>query len=270
MDGHSALASAVRRVLEPLVGLLLRNGIPHAAFAEWAKQAYVSVAEREGRVTTSRISVVSGLTRKDVARLRNQPSPPDGETAARYHRAARVVTGWARDPRFQGPDSQPRDLPFDGESPSFAEVVRAFSGDMPPRAVLDELLAASSVARTQDGRLRLATPAYLPRGGEVDKLQILGSDVAGLIATIAHNLDAPDGGRFLQRKVFYDNLDPGCLTPLRALATREGQRLLELLDRYMSEHDLDVSRGAGPDREGGRRAGVGIYYFEEPPQEPLP
>jgi len=267
MDDQQALASATRRILDPLVEILLRHGVPHAALAEWAKQVYVEVAERQGgaegrKVSTSHLSVVTGLTRKDVARIRNAPSDPaNAEDAARYHRAARVVTGWNRsEPYAEG--GRPLDLALDGDAPSFASLVKEFAGDVPTRAVLDELERVNAVESTDDGRLRLRVRAWIPKEGEAQKLEVLGIDTSGLIRTIAHNLDHDGEDALFQRQVYYDNLPQEALTDLRALTGRHGQELLETLDRYMAAHDRD----SNPDAEGtGHRAvGIGVFYFEEP------
>ena len=265
MDDAQALTAALDKLLEPLVQLLVRNGLPHGAFAEVAKRVYVRVAAEEERIagrkqTISRMSVLTGLTRKEISRILKQPPPPAGETAARCHRAARVITGWIRDERFRDPDGSPRPLPFDGQE-SFSDLVKAYSGDVPARAVLDELERVHAVRSDDERLIHLEVRGYVPRAGEADKLQILGSDVAGLIATIRHNLDAAKGETFFQRKVFYDNLGAAALPALRAMTAEQGQQLLELLDGWMAQHDKDDN----PDVEGpaGRRAGIGIYYFEE-------
>lgn len=270
MSEHEALAEAVDRLLAPLAELLLRNGVPHAAFSEIAKRAYVCAAERrmqaDGlRPTLSSIAIATGLTRKDVSRIKNLAPADAQETAARYQRAARVITGWIRDDRFGDGQGEPRPLSLDQGPNSFADLVRGFSGDIPPTAMLRELERIQAVERLPDERVRLTVRAYLPREGEAEKLQILGADVAGLISTIAHNLDAEKAKAWLQRKVFYDNLPEHALPAIRRMAQLEGQRLLELLDRVMAEHDLDVHPDASA--QGGRRAGVGIFYFEEPSSE---
>ena len=103
--------------------------------------------------------------------------------------------------------------------------------------------------------------AYIPGADEAEKLAILGSDAGDLIATIDHNLDAEVDATFYQRKVSYDNLPASYLPQLRSIVRRDAQALLESLDREMSTHDLDLTSGVADD--GGRRAMVGIYYFED-------
>jgi len=262
---HDTLGKAIRTLLRPLARILLRNGLPVATLVEYAKQAYVDVAASEFTVpgrkpSVSRVSVLTGLTRKDVSRLMKQRD----ETSApveRYHRAARVLTAWVREQDFRDPDGEPRALPVDGPQ-GFAELVRRHAGDVPHRAVLDELVRVGAVARGDDGKLRLLTHAYVPRTGEEDKLAILGSDVADLVASIDHNLTHPPEEAFFQRKVAYDNLVVSCLPALRADAAARSQALLEHLDSFMAEHDRD----ANPEVQGsGRhRAVLSIHYLEHP------
>lgn len=259
-----ALARAVRRLLRPLVRILLRHGVSFKEFAEWAKQVYVEVADRDfplpGRKQThARISVLTGLTRKDVQRIRELVPDADADALRQYHRAARVVGGWVRDHRFADARGAPAILPVEGDERSFAALVRAYSGDMPHRAVLDELVRVGAAVREGDA-VRLVADAYVPQRGDPQKLLILGTDVEALVETIDHNLEAePCEARF-QRKVAYNNLPVEALPRLRTLGAARAQALLEELDRWLADHDRDTN----PDVEGtGRkRAGVGIYYFE--------
>lgn len=261
-----ALSSAVLRILRPLVRVLLRNGVPYGTFAELAKWVYVDVADRDFRIkgrkqTNSRISVITGLSRKEVLRVQRMETPEDKAAVERYNRAARVIGGWVRDHRFAGPDGRPATLPFDGGERSFSALVREHSGDVPPRAILDELHRVGAVEVDEDGSVRLMAEAYVPNTGEIDKVGILGVDVAELIGTIDHNLRHDATGARFQRKVAYDNLPAEVLPKFRALSHERAQALLEELDRWLVQHDRD----ANPSTEGtGRhKAGIGIYYFEE-------
>jgi hypothetical protein len=251
--------------------MLLRHGIPYAAFADLAKHEYVSVADEEFAVsgrkqTNSRVATITGLSRKEVQRVKALEGIGDPiEIVERYHRAARVVSGWAQHARFVDETGEPLSLPLDGD-PSFTALVKAFSGDMPTRAVLDELLQSGMVERQPDGKIRLVQRAYIPKSGEVEKLDILGSDVAGLIATIDHNIQSAGSDPRFQRKIYYDNLPEEALPELRALVAEHGQELLVFMNRWMAQRDRDVNPQAGG--TGRKAAGIGIYYFEnDAPQE---
>lgn len=264
---HLALNAAVLKLLRPLCRLLLRHHVPFAAFEELAKHTYVQVALEDFGIpgkkpTLSRASILTGLTRKDVTRLAADTAPERAASDEGYNRAARVLTGWARDPEFHDADGQPKVLaPLEGPD-SFAALVKRYSGDMPARAVLDELLRVGAVAEHDDGRLQLLTAGYVPRGSEVEKLGILGSDVADLIATIDHNLQHADTDPRFQRKVMYTEFPASQLPAFRKLSAAQAQALLEKFDRWLSEH-VDSDK---PDEDTlpAMRVGMGIYYFEEP------
>ena len=261
-----ALTVAILRLLRPLVRLLLRHGVSHRTFSDLAKWVYVDVASAEfgletRKQSTSRVAVVTGLTRKEVARLRAQLQPEERLQSERYNRAARIIGAWLRDPVFLSATGVPLALPLHGDAASFTELVHRHSGDMPVRALLDELLRVGAVELDDEGRVRLLSHAYVPHSDTVQKLAILGTDVTLLLQTIDHNLtDAAPGPRF-QRKVAYDNLPDDALPAFRALAAEDGQALLEKLNLWLAEHDRDTNPAVGGN--GRNRAGIGIYYFEE-------
>jgi hypothetical protein len=261
----NAIAAAITNLLRPLVVFLLRNGVPYSTFADIAKRVYVDVATEKFDIpgqkqSKSRVSILTGLSRREVLRVKRLPAQDDLGALDRINLAARVIAGWVRDRRFSDESGQPTDLPFDGGNICFLQLVKAYSGDAPARAVLDELMRVGVVERTPDGKIRLLERSYIPRAGEIDKIAILGSDTSALVSTIDHNICQPDAP-FFQRKVNYDNLPSEALPELKKLAAEQSQALLEHLDRWLSERDRDVNpRVSGTGR---KRAGLGIYYFQE-------
>ncbi len=264
-----ALAAALERVLRPLFRVVLRNHMSFKAFLDIAKHTYVEVAANEFHIpgkkqSVSRIALLSGLTRKEVQRLVEAPVANDSDAGERYNRAARVVAGWVRDADFSDAGGNPKVLSLqDGPQnrASFSELVRRFSGDIPFRAVLDELLRVGVVEKLDDGYIRLKSRAYVPESGDADKLNILGTDVADLVATIDHNLRQDGADPLFQRKVMYDNVPVEALQEFRRLSGVQAQALLERLDKWLSQHDRDTHPGTSG--TGRVRTGIGIYYFEE-------
>jgi hypothetical protein len=270
---HNALIATLFRLLRPLIRLLLRYGIPYGVMADVVKQVYVDVAFEDfglsGRKqTASRVSILTGLSRKEVARLRQLDMGSDQEAMQQYNRAARVISAWVREPEFHDASGSPAALPVEGHTASFSALVRRYSGDMPVRAILDELLRVRAVELLDDGHIRLLARSYVPGAGEVEKLAILGTDVADLIATIDWNLRTPVDEAYFQRKVQYDNLPAEIMPELHVLARQRAQAFIEQLDHWMAAHDRDATptvQGTGR-----KRAMLGIYYFEEDLGEDTP
>jgi hypothetical protein len=125
--------------------------------------------------------------------------------------------------------------------------------------MLSVLQAAGSVEATSDGKLRLVRHAFIPGDDPLDKLHILGTDVGELIATIDHNLSADPDALFFQRKVSNTRLDPAHTAEFRSLSAKKAQALLELLDAWLSRHEIDADDSG----ETGQYVSLGIYYSED-------
>ncbi len=258
---------AARRILKPLVRILYRKGIAFGEFSQLARQMYVEVTEEMlaaagEKPTTSRIAIATGLTRKDVAQLRQ--APDDGLPTSSYNRGARVLTGWLHDIEFQDETTgKPASLPLHTNSGagSFAALVNRYSGDMPYRAMLQELERLGAVQLDAAGQVQLIGGGYIPQD-ELEKLSILGTDVAALISTIENNLIAQDRAALrFQRKVSYDNLPVEAIPVFKQMVDKDALDLLIKFNGWLATQDRDSNPQVSG--TGKMRAGVGIYYFEE-------
>jgi len=262
---NKVLCRAVLSLLKPLVRILLRNGVSFGQFTDLAKRAYVEVASDEFSIpgkpqTTSRISTITGLTRKDVQRLRNESLDSDVGASAKYSRAARVINAWISESAYLDQQGMPVFLPFEGPAPSFAALVKEASGDITARTILDELIHIGAVKQLDDGQLKLLVRAYIPMADDVEKIGILGTDVSDLISTIDHNLGRKQGQAYFQRKVCYDNLPQEVMDELRDTIAEKAQAALESMNEDMAKCDRDRDRKI---KGSGRvRAGLGIFYFQ--------
>ncbi|WP_298607101.1 DUF6502 family protein [uncultured Thiothrix sp.] len=265
---NTTLHQIVLHILRPLIRILHRKGLAFGEFSLLARKVYVEIAEEaltqaEEKPTSSRIAISTGLTRKEVAQLRQH----DAETlvdVARYNRSVRVIGGWINDPDFNTPTGQPATLVLQGPLPSFETLVGRYSGDMPCRAMLRELLQTGVVSQASDDSVTLLTDAYIPQGSETEKLSILATDVALLVNTINHNLLCEAEERRFQRKVSYDNLPAEALPQFKQMVNEDAMALLLKLNAWLAQQDRDHNPQVSG--SGRMRAGLGIYYFEEPVQ----
>ncbi len=266
---NDSLQKAVTRVLAPLVRLLLRHGVSHAEFANWSKQAYVSEAGNsfslnEKRPSVSRIAIITGINRKEVKRVMDLPAEVN-TGVSKHNRAVRVITGWLQDTDFHDQDGNPRQLSYGDANDSFNRLVKQHGGDVPPRAMLDELLRVGTVTET-NGTVRLEHAGYVPHHSEDALLDIFATSAYDLLTTLENNLSGePMSGshrRRLQMSVAYDNVTSLGHERFRKIGTDKAMALLRDLDRELSKYD----REANPTVEGeGRyRTGLGVYLIEEP------
>lgn len=262
---NQVLSAAVLKLLRPLVRVLLRHGMAYGSFAELARKAYVEegfahVEATGRRSTVSGVSALTGLTRKETKRLRELGVVDDESSSQRYNRAIRVVSGWISDPRFHTGAGAPAVLPLEGGSNSFGALVKEYSGDIPPAAMLSVLESSGTVV-ADDAGVTLHARAYLPAATPTEKLDIMGTDVAELIDTIGHNLGAPAGQRYFQRKVSNVLVHPEAAPAFREYANSKSQHLLEDYHSWLSQHEIDPELEPDVDP---RYVAVGIYYSEYP------
>ncbi len=266
----ATLARAVERMLAALFRLLLRHGMSFTAFEDIAKRVYIDVALREFTIpgkkpSISRASILSGLTRKEVQRLvaGADTGAPSAQSDEHEHenRAVRVLSAWTRDADFLDEQGQPRVLDQNDGDASFADLVRRHSGDMPVRAVLDELLRVGAVKRLPDGGLQPVQRAFLPRSA-ADKIDLLGAEVADLVRTIEHNIEHGDTDPHFQRRVMYHEMPQSLIAEFRKISATQAMALLVKLDRWLAAKSSQAD-AAPKTSEPLVRLGMGIHYFEE-------
>ena len=254
--------------MQPLARILIRNGISFSEFSDVLKNVFVEVAERDftvpGRKTSqSRIAILTGLTRKEVAKQKTiLDSGEAPNLSGNLNRVGRVLLGWHSDPEFTGPYGMPLELPFESSTPSsFVELVRKHSGDMAPRAMLDELLRVRAVERLNTGLLKVLVRAYIPESFlHPDALQRFGEVVRDFITTYEFNIGKRPGlGRFERIVIADDGLREELLPAFNALVRAKGQSLLFELDNWISAQDVSATaKTKGSKRV---RTGVGVYHF---------
>lgn len=259
------LLAAYVRLMRPLVRILLRHGVSFAEFAEVIKRVYVSIAAEEfqvprKRMSKARIAIVTGLTRKEVQRLAEIDDDDFTGAKSNLSRIGRVLLGWHTDPDYTGPYGVPLELPYDSPTgDSFTTLVQTYSGDMTPRAMLDELLRVGIVVQTDSGWYKVVRREYVPESLAPDFLERFGIQIRNFIQTLEHNMlkSAPGKGRF-ERTVVADNgLRKQDLPGLDAYVRERGQAVLEDLDNWMAQQK-------SPNREKGDvvvQTGIGIYHY---------
>ncbi len=270
---HPHLRMLIRRVLRPVASLLMRNGIAFADFADVARKVFVEVAEDEFAIpgrkqSVSRVSVLTGINRKEVKRLLSEPEPTDPEVidqatpASSNNRAARVISAWLREHDYQDDEGNPVLLSWgQNDEISFESLVKNHSGDIPARAILDELKRVGAVSMPDESSVKLLAHGYVPSASNEELLRISAQSAGDLLDTIEHNLVANEPLSRLQLSVAYDDLPSQSVELFRQLSTDKGRELLVYLDQFLATQD----RGSNPSVKGsGRhRAGLGVYYFEE-------
>jgi hypothetical protein len=254
---RSEALSACAKLLAPLVPLLLRLDISAGEFGALCKSVFVhaaakQLAKRSRRVTQSAIAIVTGLTRAEVKRVLSQPVFSLQGKDWERQRAVRVIQGWRNDPEFSSRDGKAKDLQVKGRVGSFRSLVRKYSGDIPVRAMLDELAAMSAIRKLPDGRLRLKSQTSASTF-EKGSMRTFGQRSADVMATLVHNVEARE------ERLFEDSvsepIDEYLLPMLKQRIATHGENFLELIEDQLSHPPIRTSKRTTRTK---RRARLGV------------
>ncbi|MEE7491834.1 DUF6502 family protein [Methylobacterium oryzae] len=259
----AGLHAPLARLLRPLVRLLVARGITFPALTDLLRELYVNVAESDFALagkeqTDSRVSLLTGIHRKEVRRLRGAGAPVSAVPAV-VSRTSRIIARWIADPAFTDARGQPLKLPrtAEGGAPSFESLVAGVTRDLRPRAVLDEWLDRGLAFTDPQDRIVLAEAAYVPRGdgAEGPQLYYFGRNLHDHIAAAVANIlgDAP---RFLERAVHYDGLS-------KDLAIRLEARAREIAMEALQQANREAHAACETDPGGTHRWNFGLYVYTE-------
>jgi hypothetical protein len=185
----------------PIARLLVARGLPFPDLVERMKLHYVQAALRQTgeRATDSRVSVLTGLQRRDVVRLRDSDVKD-----RRPNHLARLVALWQTAAEWSDA-GQPRTLPRSGPA-SFETLAQTVRRDVHPRTMLDTLLHAGTVALSADGQeVRLTQTSYQPLAGSDDQLAYLSRNLGDHAQAAAENVQGAQPAHF-ERAVHYSGL----------------------------------------------------------------
>ena len=262
------LLAAVELILRPLARLFLEQGLVFPTVEELLKSAYVNVAAAEFSLdheapTDSRVSVLSGIHRKDVRRLR-RPAGNDPRPISLPF-ASEVVTRWISDARYLDARGAPRALPRTAPppAPSFDALVASISTDVRPRVLLDELVRVGVAAMTDDGRVELLVSAFVPQKDRNQRLFYFGRNIHDHLAACVHNLALRDPS-MLEQSVFSFELSDASVARVAELTRQEWKKVVGRLIRALASCE-ERDRTAG---QTSRRMNIGMYFFHETAESP--
>ncbi|MEO1492176.1 MAG: DUF6502 family protein [Pseudomonadota bacterium] len=260
-DG-SGFARVLTGLLRPLVRAMIARGVTAPALYRIVKQVYVDVAESEFRLdgarqTDSRISMLTGVHRRDVRAMRGTDGT-DRQAEEKVTTIASVIGRWIADPEFRDGDGKPAPLDRTGDR-SFETLVQAVSKDIRPRTVLDEL-ERQGLVRHIDGQVHLSTDAFLGPADPEQKIFFFAENVGDHISAAVDNL-LSDEPRFMERAVFYNRLTADSVDAIETEARRLGNDALVALNEMANSRQMqDLDAPDGTERF---RFGVFFYRTDE-------
>lgn len=257
--------TSLKRVLDPLVDLMFDAGITVHEFSQLLKERSVRIAARRvskesGRDSKSRVAIMTGLTRSEVARIVTMGNAlPIRRTP--QHPARKVLAAWFDNPRFLAANGEPAVLPIFGKRRSFEQLVAMHSRGAPVRAMLDELTQIDAVERLSDQRIRAKSRIPILTGLTGNAIGVIGERTGDLLETLMSNLRRESKPFFVGTAVI-DETDREKVSLVRRDIAEQGANFINGAASLLSRSCVRQTRQSAK-TSAKCRLGVTVYYFQD-------
>lgn len=264
------ILAALLLVLRQLAKALLNAGISYREFSEISKTAFVDIATKNyglrGRPTNiSRVAVMTGLTRKEVRRIRDRSAAGDETIIEKHTPMSHILHRWYTDEDFLDELGQPQVLEFSGGERSFSALVRKHGGDIPAGAMRTELKRINAVEEASDGSLRALKRNVSGLNVQDRLITGLASVIYPAALTLAHNTSSDGNSTWVQRTAATRFVRKSDIGRLRRISSDRLIELTESIDDLFVAYETLYEEDST--YESTRAVGIGVFYFEEDKEE---
>jgi len=277
---------AMLAILTPLARLAIDQGVQFGQMEELLKQAMVEAAvdaTRQGQdesAPVSRLSVITGIHRKEVKRLLEPTAP--AQLATTVTPAAELFTRWLTSPDWRSADGRPLVLPrrpLPSSGPHFEQLARSITTDVHPRTLLDELCRLELVEHNLEAdTVCLRADSFVPAVQLQAMLGCLGANVGDHlaaarvnVATSLRSAQQPDTPTlrppFVEQALFADGLSTHSVAQaIEQARTFWGTLLHTMAPALEALEAQDQAQSRATDQ----RIRIGLYCYAEPARSEPP
>jgi hypothetical protein len=258
----SHLLVALRRILRPIVRILIRAGIRFDEFAELARGVYVETAIRDSSdhatgLTRARASLIAGVTRQQIDYYVDTDGALPSARPTLASVLVEVLQKWHTDAQYVGPYGIPLELEFDSSTGrSFRNLVGVVDATVSPGIVLEELLRVGSVTHSGEKHFRAASRYFMAQAMSPQQLEYFGNTLTRFARTLEYNMNPQNSEKRLERYVVADRgLPPDVLPKFERYARERTNEFLVDLDNWLSPYS------SADESEPTERVGTGLNVF---------
>lgn len=238
---RSILRQCLRQIAKALIKFSLKHSIKiqdleEILRAQYLEQAREEILRKGEKISDSRLSIVTGLSRREVQKRESGQKGKDEQIDL----VMRVIALWQTHPRFIGRDKTPKVLSSGFDNSDFNSLVNMVSTDLNPATILFELERVSAVKREAEG-LKLLVQAYVPKGNVEAMFSVLSDDMADLIDSVEENVFFQPAISNLHLRTSYDRIRSEGIMELKQWLLKEGHAFHAKARQKIAEYDQDVN-----------------------------
>lgn len=267
----TALSVSIRRLLRPLVRIMLREGLTYSHFAAIAQMSFVDSAAKDFvakgmKSSSSSVCALTGMSAQELqAVLVEQERFEASEILEVSNPFARVLHGWHNDRDYVGPYGFPVDLPFVGPPLSLTALTARHAPGVSPYVVLKELQRIEAVTEVGANVWKPLVQEYIEPSLSPENLGRMASLVESLLLTLENNTRGErDGTDLFERTMIVDApLTRVQLLELQSYMKVVGAQFLQRVDAFAAV-DLQEKMPPSPGEIADIRAGLQCFLYVEP------
>ena len=263
-----ATAAALKRILDPLIELMLDAGLTVQEVNKLLRDRAVRLASRRvtrdiGRESKSRVAIITGLPRSEVTKILNSPDTritvkPD------QHLARRVLAAWFDTPTFLSVNGDPAILSIFGKKRSFESLVKKHGSGIPVRAMLDALMQLGAIEQLPDQKVRAKVRVPVLTGLTSSSIAAVGERGKDLIQTLTHNMKYSTPPYF-EATALIEDADLEMAAVAKREVAEQGANFISSAAALFNRTKKHRHSKARRKTSAKCRLGVTVFYFQDEP-----
>ncbi len=263
---------AAMTAMQPIAALLLEAGVSYHDMMRLVRRAYVDEAAARqrssgSRPTISRIAASTGLSRPDVSEALSAPPIPRSTSELAPRAGDRILSGWKSDPDFLYPDGTPKPLPYLEGEPNFSSLVRRHGPDIPPRAMLKELIGSGHVEAIAADSYRPTTTDIQTSETRTESIMNFGPKMNALGSTLVRNILSNQNDSLFESLSVASKVTPTLSPKICRELERRCKTFTQSIDRYLTDQQFEDTH-LKDDKH--HSLGVIVAVVERTPEKEIP
>ena len=256
MKINKVYTKSIERIMSSLSLDFIHNGITLPEILKILKKSMVLTAEKINKsnvkLTESRISLLTGVHRKDVKRIRNLDYF-ETESTSVY---ARVISEWTANPKYLNEKGYPAKLPKFGIC-SFDDLVSSVSKDIRSRTLLDDWKERKIITLDKKDLIKLNLKNYSPSDSDLEMRYFFGENIADHIYASSQNFIDKQNRNF-ERAVYSSGLTKDSIKKIEDLAIELSMPVLVKINKLA----FDLAQNDKKKKEQKYRFKLGSYFLK--------
>jgi hypothetical protein len=248
----------LKKIFRPIVRWLINKNFSYLDVCAVLKLVFFEEAKelllKEGKITASQISLMTGLHRKDIKQFLDA-KPESAPVPKTSPLRARIFSTWLASSFAVDSENTPIAIPEKGEK-SFESIASFISRDVAPGTILKEGIRDEYLTRNADGKIELNFHQLVSDDNLEERNYFFVENLADHAEAGVENVLSNQKHHY-ERAFYVNGIDESIIAELKNKAIKKADELL-----------IDINKDANKltennDKPGEKRLRLGVYFYDD-------